>query len=227
MPEARRQLVAVICILSVMVACLCGGAFLLWRYVNIPETVAIPAAVPTTQTAAPSFDLGKINKKINHVREWTIWKGKWTEMRPGLRGQGESWAEFGPDLPGRVRISFSMNVLEGMRPRIFLQGGPGFYVGNEGFEKQIFVFGPGLRELHGQPVAYENGKVMQVTIIVYDGIFQVLIDHHVITGKCSSCDRVRLRLEGGDSWSQGATEFGNLRVQAIEENGRDSDALSF
>jgi hypothetical protein len=59
---------------------------------------------------------------------------------------------------------------------------------------------------------------MHVAITIDRGSTTVLVDNNAITCQCHLCDRVRLRLEGGDNWSQGTTEFGNIQIETIDRH---------
>jgi hypothetical protein len=213
----RKQLAATLAASAVALISLCAAGGLVWWYMW--QSGAPPVASGATQASintatADDAQVADINEKLNSLQNWTRWKGSWQELHPGLRGEGESDAEFDPDLPGHVRIAFSMNVVEGMRPRVFL-GGLGVYFGNEGYTMQLSIFGQGVQNLRGNPIAYKNGQLMHITITIDHGSFTVFVDNNVITCRCYPCDRVRLRLDGGDNWSRGTTEFGNIHVETI------------
>jgi hypothetical protein len=214
--RSRWRVLTALVVLGLVAVCVCAGAGVVWWYLHLPspQNLSQNLSGDVADSSAGDEEIAEINQTINDLASFTKWHGDWTQLHAGLRVKGESDGEFGPDLPGRVRISLILNVIDGMRPRIYLMG-PGIYVGNEGFDQKISVFGPGVRNLSGAPVAYEHNKAMKVSITIDDGSFEVLIDRHVMSGRCLPCKRVRLPLEGGDNYSQGTTEFREMKVEGI------------
>jgi hypothetical protein len=209
----RRQLAIAVAILLLLTCAGLAIEVVAWSLNASAKQANVSSLSPPIAPTQPDFT--EINQQINSLRHWTVWKGSWEALHPGLRGKGESDAEFDPDLSDGVRITFTMNVVEGMRPRIFLEG-PGIYFGNEGFTSQLFIFGPAIRDLQGNPVPYKNGQTMQISITIGRGLARITVDQNVITCRCKRSDRIRLRLEGGDNWSHGTTEFGNINVQPVD-----------
>src|SRR5205814_1779432 len=119
-----------------------------------PANGAAAAAAPGDAALAQS---------MSSIKNWTIKVGAWKQSGQKIRGEGESMITFNEDLPGDSKISFSMNVVDGMRPRIYFDG-PKIYIGNEGFSRNIWVYGEAAANLEGPHIEYENGQTLRVSI---------------------------------------------------------------
>jgi hypothetical protein len=181
-----------------------------------PQNVEPPSQkfVPTPQPPAPGGKNSDLGLNTAKIENWTIQSGSW-ELKPDgtLRGEGDSMIELDQSLPGNVRISFHMNVIQGLRPRIFLDGS-GIYFGNEGYKRHIFVYGS-PQNVQGSPVPYKNGQGMDITITLLNGKFEAKIGDELISGGCIESTKVQLRLRAGDGWSQGTTEFSDFRIDPL------------
>jgi len=146
------------------------------------------------------------------LRNWTIQSGTWSQPETHIQGIGDSKITFNRALPGNVLVSFQMNVLRGMRPRIFFVG-PNLYFGNEGYKKTIYVYGKGAKNVQGSRIPYRNGQILGISMKILSGKFELRVNDQVIQGDCDPADRILLRLQGGDGWSKGTTEFWDFRVE--------------
>jgi len=171
---------------------------------NSVEIKAKPLKGPGQLLAA------QLTNDLNDVAQWSVGSGKWSKTREGkMRGEGDSSTSFQRDLPGTGCISFRMNVISGMRPRIHLDGA-GFNLSNEGYQKTLWVYG---RPARGNPFPYVNGQDIAVSIDIQDDHFSVSINGKLIAeGAKGKSDRIRLKLQGGDDWSKGTTDFWDFKV---------------
>lgn len=155
-------------------------------------------------------------------------KGQWNQERSaangdaglarnfettGIRGAGDSIATFNAKLPADARVELTLNVVAGMRPRMHLDG-MNFFIGNEGFEKHLFVYGDGARELKGQKIQYENGKPVTVRLEMWGEDFSVWIDSKLcaVGKRTPPADGVGLTFRGGDDWSKGTCTWSKLGI---------------
>ena len=159
----------------------------------------------------------RLTQKLNDIRQWEVEKGDWSvdPKSGGIMGKGDSRAFFKGDLPQEVRLDVSVNVRDGMRPRIRFEGA-GFHFGNEGFERNLFVYGDGVRWQGGTPAPYVNGREYEVSITFKGGTVGVTVDGKAVaTGTRASENQVKLGLEGGDGWSKGTTVFSRFRATCL------------
>jgi hypothetical protein len=156
-------------------------------------------------------DLQKISTDIGSLDNWSVERGTWEAIPDGFRGTGNSTVQFKEALPADVRISFTVNVAKGMRPRMYFDG-PNFMLGNEGYKKTLAIHGNDATDLKGEEVAYKNGEPLQVSVVITGEKFAVQINDQTLTGTCLKHDSIRLRFRGGDPWSPGSTEYTNFTV---------------
>lgn len=168
--------------------------------------------------------------KLGLLENWEPEKGQWTQERgaaggqekpgaartfslDGIRGAGDSAARFKGKIPTDCRIEFTLNVVDGMRPRMYLEG-LGFFLGNEGFEKHLYVYGDGAREFKGRRIPYENGRPVGIRIEMWGDDFAVWVDAKLCAvGKRKvPAEGVGLLFRGGDDWSRGACTWSRFAV---------------
>lgn len=158
------------------------------------------------------FSAKETSQRLCLIENWRQDKGEWSQEKPqavnGFRGVGESMAKFTDQLPGDFRLEFVLNVLDGMRPRIFFDG-CGFYLGTEGFDKILWVFGDGAKDVKGTKIPYKNGRAMLIRVDLTGEDFSIMVDGKL----CASGKRivplkgVGLRISAGDDWSKGTCSF--------------------
>lgn len=170
----------------------------------------------------------ELGEKLNLLENWKPEKGTWVQERSGaggeaggvrtfetngIRGSGDSAAHFKGKIPADARIEFTINVLEGMRPRMLLHGMKCF-IGNEGFEKHLFVYGDGLRELKGRKIPYENGKPVTIRLEMWGEDVSVWVDSQLcaVGKRTTPADGVGLTFRGGDDWSKGTCTWSKFAV---------------
>ena len=105
-----------------------------------------------------------------------------------------------------------MNVLEGMRPRIWFQNG--FYIGNEGFKKTIFFYGS-AQGTSGKHFTYKNRVPMRVRLVFRGRKVELHINGKLTARSFRPATEVeRVEICAGDSWSPGTTSFYDFQVKA-------------
>ena len=78
-----------------------------------------PEGQQQEQSESPPWALD-LTAKLNDISNWKIISGKWQLTPEGrTRGVGDSRIVFEPKLPSDFILSFRMNVIDGMRPRVF------------------------------------------------------------------------------------------------------------
>jgi len=170
------------------------------------------AGVPAV-AAADDPNLKALNDRLNKIDNWTVKNGTWSPMPSGgMRGEGDSTLDFNEPLPSDFTLSFTMNVVNGMRPRIHFIG-PSFFIGNEGFSKQITLHGA-VTDVAGNAVPYRNGQELAVSLTVSGTSCTLRIGDETIQGTCKQAETTRLRIRGGDGFSKGTTEYSNFRITA-------------
>src|SRR5207302_11302483 len=98
------------------------------------------------------------------IKNWTVVNGAWRQSGQKIRGDGDTQITFNDDLPANCKVSFRMNVVKGMRPRVYFDG-PNIYVGNEGYSHNLRVYdkdGNEAKNHEGKHVEYENGQTLLI-----------------------------------------------------------------
>jgi len=166
----------------------------------------------------PSASLGRL---LNHLANWHVEAGKWRQRRGRIVGSGESGLTFNHDLPVDFILEFKMRVLHGMRPRVYFKT---VYVGNEGFQKTIDLFGA---DATGTPFPYHNDQTLSVRLAFQGENVELHINGKAVAGaKRKEVANERLAISGGDGWSQGTTEYFDFTVTPLT-SGDTSDVWSF
>ncbi len=196
-----------------------------WRSPKLPPPPPDPKAPPAPAALIRDQE---ISKRLNAIASWKIEKGQWSEEKPvaaqgkapvgartsepiGFRGSGDSSLRLAEPLPADFRLDFTLNVVEGMRPRMYFGG---FFLGNEGFEKHLFVYGDKARELQGGRIPYSNDRPIAIRADFWGETFAFYVDGKLCaTGKrTAGADGTHLVFRAGDDWSRGACAFMNFMV---------------
>src|SRR6185437_15338795 len=90
-----------------------------------------------------------------------------------LRGAGACQIDFNSPLPGDCVLSCRINVVSGMRPRMYFNG-TGMMFGNEGYKKTLFPHGTQVTE--GAAFPYENGEEHALTFRFTGARYAIDID---------------------------------------------------
>lgn len=174
-----------------------------------------PPADPPSSEKQPDFR--DLTQKLNDFASWTPLKGQWSKRNNGFHGRGDSVLKFNDECPAEFLLTFRMNVLEGMRPRIYFDEQT-FWFGNEGFERTLFVYGEGQEGSAGTPRAYANRATLKIACR-----FAGEDVHFMVNGKpIAHCRRKKtgplvLTLSAGDGYSPGQVFFNNFKLEALAE----------
>jgi hypothetical protein len=163
-----------------------------------------------TQPAGSLKDVSRVmTRLLNDPKHWKVDDGNWTISAGDLRGSGDCNVEFDTPLPADITLSFHINVIDGMRPRIHFIGTDMMF-GNEGFSMVLFPHGTKAKN---PPFPYKNKEPHQLTFKIANGHFDIAVDGKpAFTGTCKAAPSIQLKLSGGDSWSRGITEYSNFQV---------------
>jgi uncharacterized protein YkwD len=201
-----------------------------WKTYRSPVLVAAePKAPPMPARVVREPEL---TRKLGILENWKSEKGQWTPERAaavpqkgagnarspeidGFRGAGDSALRFKDAFPKDFRLEFTLNVVDGMRPRIHFEGCNLFF-GNEGFEKHFFVYGDGARNVQGGRIPYSNGHPVVIRVDMWDDDFTFWVDGKLCaTGKRTvPPNGTQLMLRGGDDWSQGTCVFSKFSISS-------------
>jgi hypothetical protein len=144
---------------------------------------------------------------LNDLSHWHVEKGRWGSEKGRIVGMGDCVLVFNHRLPDDFVLDLTMNVIDGMRPRIYL---PGFHVGNEGYSKAISLFG--IDGAAGPDFRYENKQAMRLRIAAGDNV-QVYVNGALVKEAKRPATKVGdLRISGGDFWSRGTTAFSDFTI---------------
>lgn len=175
---------------------------------NHDERVERPEILQTN--TQPFADL---TRKLNDFASWKVLNGQWSQRDGGFVGKGDSRLEFIAELPADCRLSFEMNVLEGMRPRIFLFGERNFHFGNEGYEHTLFIHGDGYEGAVGKPRPYANGETLEIECDFAGRAVQLAVNGQLVVRALSKhAGPLQLTISGGDFYSPGQTLFRNFKL---------------
>ena len=167
------------------------------KSIGLPSTRESPEAILTRQ--------------LNDFNEWSINQGKWQMANGRLRGEGETRIDFNPVLPADCVLRCRVNVVGGMRPRMYF-GGTGLMFGNERYTKHFFP--EGVKVTDGKDFPYENGEEHAIAFKFSGAGFEVEMDgKHAFTGTRTVASSIHLFLRGGDDWSRGTTEFWDFKIE--------------
>lgn len=176
----------------------------------------VHAETPATQPVASSASVFEsLTAHLNDFQQWSIGAGTWRTTPEGhIRGEGESSLGFTHDLPANFLLEFRMNVVDGMRPRIFLEKS-GIYIGNEGFVQIIAAYN--VNNLRGLEWGYRNGQEMLIGMKVKGDLFELYVNGELMSrSRRAATDNERLRLSAGDGWSRGVTEFRQFKISPVD-----------
>ncbi len=106
-------------------------------------------ARPASAKSPPAPEAGSaaavMTKQLNDFSQWKNTGGKWKVTRQGrINGSGQSRLRFKPKLPKTFRLSFRMNVISGLRTRIYMARNHELYIGHEGGKRTIWAYGKKL-----------------------------------------------------------------------------------
>lgn len=178
-------------------------------------------SLATARSSSPAADSQSpedpLSAKLNNLEEWEIDHGTWTMAGSHIRGEGDTRLNFKTPLPDECVISFRMNVISGMRPRVYFHNS-GIMFGNEGYSKELRPFGVQLTE--GSPFPYKNGEEHLVTFRFAADSFEAEIDGKIMfKGAKKTAKQITLDIRAGDGWSKGTTEFWDFKLWRTNAGG--------
>jgi hypothetical protein len=182
-----------------------------WKTYRRGDPPAAPAHIAAPAKPAIWPKDKDLTQSLNALENWTAGGDTWTEQGGGIRGSGDSHLRFKAKIPKNIALEFSINVIEGMRPRIHFDNCDLFF-GNEGYEKTLFVYGNGATNVQGLSAPYRNGQTLRLRVEFSGDTFAFWVDGKLIAhGKRSvPADDLSLRLRAGDNWSRGTTHFSDF-----------------
>ena len=176
---------------------------------NQPVTQDRSGPNPNGQTVAVEEPLSwpLLTQFLNDGSHWHVEKGQWQSKQGRIVGSGDCIRTFNHRLPGDFALEVTVDVISGMRPRIYL---PGFCAGNEGYTKAISLFN--VDGATGTDFPYTNGQTMRLRIVAGPTVQLYVNGVLVKEGHRRAADRGELRISGGDYWSRGVTAFSEFRA---------------
>ncbi len=160
----------------------------------------------------PAISASSDGKKSNslvvgdNVKKWKPVKGEWKFENGTLLGSGASEIDFYGVISTPFVLRFTINVLEGMRPRVKM-GDVEF--ANEGYEKTFGLYPGGKADLF----PYKQKTKYAIMIKVSTKATELYIDDKLI----SSISGIKKKPEyfrfcAGDGWSQGSVEYSEVTL---------------
>lgn len=161
----------------------------------------------------PAF--AKLTTELNNLASWTPTKGQWSAVGGAIHGHGDAGLKFHVELPADFLLTFRMKVLEGIRPRVFF-GANEFWFGNEGFERSMFVYGEGQKNIGGAARAYNAGVAFEVTCRFAGQDIEFLIDGQPVAhSQRKKVGPLALSLGAGDGFSAGDVVFDRFKLSPL------------
>jgi hypothetical protein len=161
----------------------------------------------------PAF--AKLTKELNNLASWTQIKGQWSTVDGAIHGRGDGGLKFHVELPTNFLLTFRMKVLEGIRPRVFF-GGNEFWFGNEGFERTMFVYGDGQKNVGGTARDYSKGVAFEVACRFAGPDVEFSIDGQPVAhSQRKKVGPLALSLGAGDPFSPGHVVFDRFKLTPL------------
>ncbi len=162
-------------------------------------------------------DWKQLATELNDFSQWTPVRGEWTGSLGVIRGSGDSELRFKRHLPKDLVLKFTLNIGEGTRPRILVNGIDHLYLGDEGNNRELFIYGRWLADPQGKPRAYKTGEPLEVEIRFFRDLAEFRINGKVFaSGERSWPGTWELLLSAGDRSGPGACTFSNFQVGPVE-----------
>lgn len=140
---------------------------------------------------------------------WRIDRGKWEFSKNKLTGKGDSRVYFERKIRAPFTLSFDFEVVEGMRPRIYVGE---ITIANEGYEHQI-----GLKPSRGDgfKVPYKLGRKYSVRLVGNRRFVEFYFDGKLIERREEGFEDTleNIGFSGGDGWSKGTVEYTNISLE--------------
>ncbi|HUY92090.1 MAG TPA: hypothetical protein VMV10_25335 [Pirellulales bacterium] len=169
--------------------------------------------------SAKQQEFPDLTRKLNDLASWTVLRGQWSKRTGGIHGQGDSVVKFNEECPAEFLLTFRMNVLEGMRPRIYFDE-QAFWFGNEGFERTLFVYGDGQQDGVGKSRAYANRAALKIACRFAGQDVEFMVNGKPVAHcRRKKTGAVVLGLSAGDGFSPGKVLFSNFKLDPLSEPG--------
>jgi hypothetical protein len=134
-------------------------------------------------------------------------RGDWKFRNRALIGSGDSAIDFMDAFTPPFTLQFTINVLDGMRPRIML-GGVTF--ANEGFDTTLGLY---PHTGNAKVFHYQRKTAYKVEIKVARDSSQMSVDGKLVTDGPGAGDHLdKLEFCAGDGWSKGRVEYSEIIV---------------
>jgi hypothetical protein len=200
-----------------------------------PETNASPAEseTMTAGTGTPSVEgnatkvadadaqpeedpaFAKLTAELNNLASWTKVGGQWSAEDGAIHGRGDGGLKFHVELPTDFLLTLRIKVLEGIRPRLFF-GANEFWFGNEGFERTMFVYGEGQRNIGGAGRDYNKGVAFEVACRFSGQDMEFSIDGQPVAhSQRKKVGPSALMLSSGDPFSPGHVVFDQFKLSPL------------
>jgi hypothetical protein len=153
-----------------------------------------------------------LTRLLNDMSHWHVAAGNWRSENGRIVGSDDCVLVFNHHLPDDFVLELTINVIEGMRPRVHL---PGFHVGNEGYSKTISLFD--VDDAVGHDFPYDNKQTMRLRIVAGDNVQLYINGALVKEGKRRAARAGDLRISGGDFWSRGTTAFSDFTLGSSQD----------
>jgi hypothetical protein len=156
-----------------------------------------------------------LTRLLNDPTHWIVKHGTWKNEAGKLRGEGDTEISFDTPLPRNITFCFHLNVIDGMRPRMFFDG-TAMKLCNEGYTQNLFPYDANNadKDFH---FPYKNNEPHLLLFRFSGDQFIIDIDNKpAFGGRLKGKDETtRLRFRGGDFWSPGTTEFYGFQVISL------------
>ena len=153
-------------------------------------------------TAAVSTTGDQLLAKEN-AHKWKPATGEWKIRNAVMTGSGDSRTVYADTISPPFTLQFTINVLDGMRPRIKL--GP-VTCANEGFDTTLGLYPGGRDRFH-----YERKTAYKVALKATDKSVELYVDDKLITTGPGIKDPLdKLEFCAGDGFSKGRVEYRDI-----------------
>ncbi len=186
---------------------------------SAPNSVVKPGDTsPLTSSARPPSPFGSFTTltedsgaikplEQSERRKWKTKNGDWKFSADSLTGSGDSSITYERNIRAPFKLSFDIEVIDGMRPRVFLGK---YSLANEGYSHTLGLYPSG----NGSTLFdYENKHRYAIEIHVSNSNVTLKIDGKVIDSRSEGLSRIeKLEFCGGDGWSRGTTRYSNIVI---------------
>ena len=142
---------------------------------------------------------------------WKKVSGVWDFDKGVLTGSGSSRIDYTRQFLAPVRITFDLEVIDGVRPRGYFGR---YTLAHEGFNGRLFGVYPSQGRL--KKYRYEAGRKYPVKIEIEKQRMEVRIDAKIVDSRDVGMEALpSLGLSSGDDYSQGMSRFSNMRIEGV------------